>query len=443
MTTAEAFSGTWALNVRGWLWVVPPMMAAAILQELSTGFADAPWVIGAALTRVGAVIAFSIAVVAVSRLLTGRVVPVASAVLWIGGGIVHGVVGGALALAVGLEPDWLYRTTFWVATSGAWMPILTFALAHWDENRRLIARRTQLEEELDRAAARANEDADARVARVTAAIDDAVSPALVEIRAQLAEDGAAVDTGTARAIAARLDELAARTDELATHAGAAPAPCPGRASVARAAAEFELRRPVLAALATAALSSAFLPEAYREGGWTHAAEFVVALAISTLATATVFALLRPLPGTRRSLLSRIGIVVAGLLGPVALVLLDWHPLEPSDIAFTALLPFVSVLAGSASATAVSLQAANAELAERVRADEAELAELHELARAAEETGAASVDKLVRGELNGRLAACAMALAFLANGDVTAQARGEVVDVVLGHLDAAAAELRSR
>lgn len=446
ITTAQAFAGPWALNVRGWAWTIVPTAGVVVAQELATPSLGPRGVVTSAVFQLVAVTVWSIAVVAVSRLLHHRVVPVASGLLWLGNGVLHGLVGGAVAAADGADPEWGYRFAFWIVATVTWMPLLTYGLAQWDHYRTLLADRRRVSAALERATARAADEAGSRERRFSAAVGSAIQPALVELRAQLAENGARVDPATAQAIAGRLDELARTAARFTTIERAEPTPTrPTRVSLAEASVDFELSRPVFAALLSAALiATPLLAEAFRVGGWGHAGAMAVAIAVATLTVAIAFMLLRRggLSASQRSTLSRIGVVAAGFGGTAVLLALGGIPPEPAEVALLVVFPLLQMLGSSLTATAVALWAANVETEDSLAVDREALADLERRLRADEEETRARLHTLLRGDLNGRLAGSAMALAFVAGSDVAEDARGAAVARVLEQLDAAIAELDS-
>lgn len=446
-TTAEALTGPWAANPRGWLVTVVPASVIVVVQELTTPLPDAGWIALSVLLQLVAVTAWAALVAGIARRLTGRVPPVALGLLWLGIGVLRGVVGALVAVEAGLPPEWAYRIGFWTIVTLCWMPLLTYALAQWDEHRRLLSERAEMASALDAAAARAAEGDGERAHRLASAADDALGPGLDEIRSALRETGAGIDPGSAREIAERLDALAARS---AAYTAPDPVELPlrsrGRVSVSTASREFELRRPVFAALLTAAdTAPLLLPEAYREDGWIAVAEMAIAIVVATGVLMATYGILRPMrfTGVQRSIGSRVGVIVAGLAGSAMLVVHTWEPFQPRDLLLIVVFPLVFIAAASATATAVALEATNVDLRERAATDRAALTSLGARVRVADEDAALRLETLVRGELNGRLAACAMALSFLASGDVAGGARADVVAGVLAQLDAAADELHAR
>jgi hypothetical protein len=444
-STAESLSGPWAANLPGWVVSTALASLVAVTQELVTPLPGAGWVVLSVLAQLVASTLWAAAVAEISRRRFGRVVPVASALLWTGLGVARGITGGIVAAAAGLDPEWLYRIGFWTVVSLCWMPLLTYALAQWDEHRRLLALRAGLAESLGTAAERAEESADDRSRRMTRAVDDALGPALDEIRAALRDNSSLGESGVG-AITDRLEALAERTARFS----ASPAPfVPSRAtakvSVAAAAREFQLRRPVFAALLAAAASAPLvIPEALRDGGPWDLAEFAAAIVVSTVALVGLYAGVRPFlfAGALRSAATRVGVLAAGVLGAAVVVLLPWAPLDPGDYARLAVFPLVFWFATAATGTAVALNATNVELAEHARADEEALSGVLARVRAVERETASRLETLVRGEVNGRVASCVLALGLLADDGMPPDARERLIAGVLEQLDAAAGELRT-
>ena len=444
-STAEALSGPWAANVAGWAATTLLASAIVVVQEVATPLPGAGWVVLSVVVQLLASSLWGGAVAGISRRKFGRVVPVASALLWTGIGVTRGLGGALVASAAGLDPEWVYRIGFWTLVALFWMPLLTYALAQWDEHRRMLALRADLAEAHLAARALATESADERTSRLAAAVDDALGPAFDEIRVALRADSTLGETQVI-AIAARLDELARQTAVFSASAAVPTVPrAAGKVSVSQASRDFELGRPVLAAvLAAAAGAPLILPEAYRDDGWISVAESAVAIAVSTAVLVGVYGLLRPFrfSGAQRSLLSRVGVVVAGLAGAGALVVLPWEPFQPRDLILLVAVPLVVSIAASATGTAVALGATNVELETQVSTERAALGELTNRIRAAEADDAARLETLIRGDVNGRVASCAFALGLLAHGGVPPESRDRVIAGVLDQLDAAAAELRT-
>jgi hypothetical protein len=442
ITARDALSGPWAANLRGWLWTALPAALLTVAHELDRELVAPGWIaLSAVLQLLGSALVGGI-VAGISRRLTGRVPQIASAVLWTGLGVSRGAIGASVAIMAGVDPHWADRILFWVAVCWTWMPLLTYSFAKWDERRRLLGARRVIDDAAAEVEERHREDAAARSLRVAEAADDALRPALDEIRSAL-RDSATLDEETVESLRARLDDLAARA---ATFEPLRFDPVAERArplSLAEASADFEIRRPILAASLTAVLTAPFLvPGAFHHGGWPAVGETAIAIAGSALAFAVCLVLLRRLPRTSkpRLVLSRVGGLFAGGVGTVVLIWLPWQPLDDARLAYALMLPVLLSTAASVLATALGSAESNRALDEAVRREEAQLARrLDQLARA-DDRAARRVLTLIRGELNGRLASCALALALLAGGGVGPERRAGILAEIRSQLDAAAAEL---
>ena len=443
ISTAEALSGPWAANFKGWLWTAAPVSLLVVSQEISSGGHSWPSIFASAILQLLASAAWGGLVAGIARRNVGRVPTLASAILWIGFGLVRGLVGGAVALQIGLDPEWLYRIAFWTAISLTWIPLLTYTFAQWDERRRLLGVRATTHAALAEVAARAAESAETRQRRLAEAVDDAFRPALDEVRHALRQTVSSMDADTLESLRVRVEHLADRTSRFATPIPPAPIlRADTRVSLSAASQQFELTRPVLAAaLAAVATLPFLLPDALREGGLPHVAEVFVAIFVASTLLVAAFRLLRPIaPDAPRPPLSRVGVPIASFAGAAVLLLLPWEPFEPTDLILIAIFPLVFGTASSIVATAVALQSTNAEIESRAIADNRLLTQRLAAARTSEKRAAKDLVTLVRGELNGRLAGCAMALGFLASGTLPTASRDAAIRGIVAQLDAASDEL---
>jgi len=441
--TWEAFSGPWAANARGWLWTALPVSLLVVTQEVATNYPSWWWIVASALLQLVGSAAWGVLVAGLARALTGRVPLVVSLILWVGHGLVRGSIGALVATAAGVPPDWTFRLVFWVAVSLTWTPLLTYTMAQLDERRRLLARQQALGRSLSHAEERHRESVATQARRLAEAADSAFRPALDEVRAQLRGMSGALDSATLRSFGRRLETLA-------THvAGYQVAPVAileastrQRVSMSEATSNFEIRRPLFASALTALASAPLvLPDAIREGGLPQATETALAVVASALAFAAFLALLsRMSASVVRAVLARMSGLLAGGLGAAILALGSWHELHPHDLIIVAIFPVLMAAAAGTLATAVALEATNAELDSDVATDRARLDQRQGELRRDSAEATRRVLTLIRGDLNGRLASCAMAFARLNDGGLNAQAQASIVAEVLRQLDAAAIEL---
>jgi hypothetical protein len=186
-----------------------------------------------------------------------------------------------------------------------------------------------------------------------------------------------------------------------------------------------------------------LLEQLRDGGPLAVAEMAVGIAIATISFMLVAAGTSRLrvPGFARFALLRIGTVAGGVTGAIVIALLPWSWLPDDAFLALGLMPLLFSAAADILSTAVGLAATNGVLDELVAHDQELVRTRMAAVREAEELASAQLLELVRGELSGRLASCAMALAFLAAGTFTDAEHERVVGGIVDQLDSASARLR--
>ncbi|WP_395639359.1 hypothetical protein [Pseudolysinimonas sp.] len=442
LTTRHALTGPWAANVRGWGSTAVPGSLLVVMQELPTGFPNGWYIVASVALQFTLPGIWVWLVSTVFRRRTGIVPPVGLVTMWLGVGVLRGLAGGAVALSAGLDPEWVFRIVFWCVLALIWTPLLTYALAQGEEYRRLLAYRARLARDLADLDARSRETAAERTRRMGDAIADALGPALEEIRAGL--HTARVDAVTVHRIRRRLDDLSARARDFATAPAVEPSRPDERASLVVAMSAFQSRRPIFAGLLTAAaVAPPLLLEAFRVGGLPAVAEMAVGIATATILFMLVAAGTDRLrvPGIVSFALLRGGTLAAGGIGATAIALLTWSWLDEDAFLALALMPLLFSVAADILSTAVGLQATSARLDELIARDERTV-EARTIALAdAEEQASAQILELVRGEVSGRLASCAMALAFLAAGTFTPADQERVVGTIVDQLETAAARIR--
>jgi hypothetical protein len=442
LTTRQALTGPWAGNLAGWASTAVPGSLLVVMQELPTGYPSGWFIAGSIALQFALPGVWVWLLTTVSRRLTGEVPPVALGVLWLGIGVLRGIAGGAVALWAGLDPEWAFRIVFWCALAVIWTPLLTYAHAQAEEYRRLLALRSRLSRDLNDLETRGRETADERTRRLGEAVADALGPALEEVRAGLRT--ARFEPATVDGIRGRLDELSTRAREFASPPVVDADRPKMRASLLAAMSAFQLRRPIFAGMLTAvAVAPVLLLEQLRDGGPLAVAEMAVGIAIATISFMLVAAGTSRLrvPGFARFALLRIGTVAGGVTGAIVIALLPWSWLPDDAFLALGLMPLLFSAAADILSTAVGLAATNGVLDELVAHDQELVRTRMAAVREAEELASAQLLELVRGELSGRLASCAMALAFLAAGTFTDAEHERVVGGIVDQLDSASARLR--
>lgn len=439
LSIRDALTGPWAISWFGYVNSILPAGFVIVIQELGTEYPRpaAAWIFASFLLQTAAVGIWGAVLATVSRrLLGGTPLPVI-ATLWAGIGILRGVVGGAVAAVAGLDPEWVYRVAFWVAVTAVWMPLITYAAGKADERRRLLALRESLDSGLADARARRDESDAARAHRIGLAIADAVGPALDEVRAQLRD----ARDESLDAVRDRVAAVARSVRELVVAPPAPEMPLPRPASVMRAFAEVETRRPWFSAMLGSVAAAPFLlSEALRDQGWTYAVEVLLGLLIATASFAgAVSAIGSRFRGSAlaRVTQSRLLLLSAGGLGAVPLAAAVATPGEGRDWPVLLAFPLVVFTAVGILNTVIALHESNVDMTAEIRAREAAIAAIARQNSDADARAAARYAELVTGELSGRLASCAMAIAFLAEVPPESPERSARVAALVEQLDAAA------
>lgn len=447
LSIRDALGTRWNANWSGWAILIVPTTLVVFLQEAETPF-PAWWfvLVSAALQHFASLgVAFIIATP--FRQTVGTVPLGASVAIWLTIGAVRGVIAGLFAEAfAGVDGDYAYRVFSWVLISVVWMPLFVYTMAQFDHRRVLLARLTTARSRRDAALERENESAVQFRRRVLGTVQETIAPALEEVRASLSVASAGAGSDSLQTIGDRLTQLASDAGRIVD---AAMDPIvledvPERSLVVEAV-NYEINRPVAVAVLTGVtILPAVLPEALRGetvlgvvGDLAALCAGVLVLALGLLAVrrwarqATPVTYLLAVLGTT---------VLAGIASSATLITVD-SPLPLHDQVLATVLPVGFAFAAAIVMTAVSVASANRRVAGDILRLQEEASTLGARSRRAERRLREQVSSLMHGPVHGRLAACAMALNFLADEDTADPARSaEVAEKVLQHLAAASADL---
>jgi hypothetical protein len=135
-------------------------------------------------------------------------------------------------------------------------------------------------------------------------------------------------------------------------------------------------------------------------------------------------------------------VAAGVAGSAVFAVLAWPHRDPFTTLLIAVLPIGVVFAASVVSTTAGVREANHDLSAAIRELNDRAREHEEAGRAAERELRNRLRDLLHGPVQGRLAACAMALNFSAAGEPADDGvRESLIAAVTSHLDAVASDLR--
>lgn len=447
LSIRDALGTRWNANWTGWAILILPTTLVVLLQEAETPFPS--WwfaLISAALQQIASLaVAFIIATP--FRQTVGSVPLGASVAIWLTIGAVRGVIAGLFAeVFAGVDGDYAYRVFSWVLISVVWMPLFVFTMAQFDHRRELLARLTTARARRDAALERETESAVQFRRRVLGTVQETIAPALDEVRVSLSAASGGAGSDSLQTIGDRLTQLAGDAGRIVDSAmdPLEVEDVPER-SLLLEAVNYDINRPVVVALLTgvtivpAVLPEALLAETFLGIIGDLAALFagVLVLASGLLAVTKWGRQLVPVT----YLLTVLGVtVLAGIAASATLIVID-SPLPLHDRVLATVLPLGFAFAAAVVMTAVSVASANRRVADDILRLQEEAGTLGARSRRAERRLRDQVNSLMHGPVHGRLAACAMALNFLADEETTDPARSaEVAERVLAHLAAASADL---
>lgn len=448
MTVREALGGPWAAH---WLVVVaflPPSTLLVLLREQATPFPEWWWPLasaGAQHAVTGAVILLGATIARAVH--TVEPVPVATVLtIWSLGAGLRGVVGGTLAHEVaGVDGHILMRSAIWVVVSLVWVPPVVYAIAQFERRRLILGAIDITEYELDRERPRADASSAEVQRQLRIAIAESITPALHDLQQSLDASRTSLDRAAVAELSLRVSQLHDDASDLLESARETPpSPPPAIASLRRAL-DVSPRRPWLTALlAGLATLTLVVFDSWIIYGDLAALEVTVSVTAAVLVMGAVPALIARL---RPDLLQATGqraTGVAALVGIfIATLLMLNSGIDPITWHGLVIVPLLALGLTIATATATAsllLADANLEAEQRLNALQAELDALHERSDAVLERERARLSELMHGPVQGRIAACIMALNFHTTGGAGPEQGRELADAVLDHLSAVSRDL---
>lgn len=450
LTVREALGGPWASHWLVWLGLYPPTTLLVLLRESVTPFPEWWWPLLSATVQhlaVGIIIAVGATIARRRR----AIIPLSwVGIMWGTAAVARALIGGAIAtLVAGVDPEFGFRLVAWIVASALWVPVFVYALAQFDQRRLLLGSLDAARRELEEARCTSAESADDVQRRLRESVRQTLQPVLDDLQGSLAKSRESLSRLRLEDVSAQLsrvhDDVAAVVE--AAGSGTTEASARGeRASVQRA---FDVQpgRPVLTAvLVTVGTITLIVPDAWRVFGPLAALEVVVAtvvaglflgvgpaLALSTGHRVTIF------PGqsvTVVSLVFALGamtqIMLASGIDPIT-----WHGLLATPLIAVSL-----ILASVVFALASALYTINEEAAGLLAETRATIETLTAERDAIRERESRRLAILMHGPIQGRLAACVMALNF----HTTMPDQGEeeqvpaMLDSILVHLNDVSADL---
>ncbi len=446
MTVREALGGPWAAH---WLLLVaflPPSTLLVLLRETVTPFPEWWWPLVSALAQ-HVVTGLVIMIGGTIARRVHALIPIATILaIWALGAGLRGIVAGIIAEQVaGADPEFLTRTAVWTIVSIVWVPPLVYAIAQFERRRFVVGALDIAEFELARERPRADTSGAEVQQQLRQAIAESLSPALHDLQASLEASRSTLDRASIAELSLRVSQLHDDTADLFESARTPTAPPPPPRATLRRALDVPPRRPWLTALLVAIATTVLVVfDVWRIFGPLAAIEVV----ISTSAAAVIIGLVPATVGAVRPEALEVHgqrtTVIAALLGIfVATYLMLNSGIDPITWHGLLIMPLLAIGLTVASATSLStivLADANGEANQRLAGLLDELAKLRENNERLLKRERHRLSELMHGPVQGRIAACIMALNFHAAGDTDeAQAR-VLTDSVLDHLRAVSRDL---
>lgn len=446
MTVREALGGPWAAHWMLLIAFLPPSTLLVLLRETVTPFPEWWWPLVSALAQhVVTGLVIMIGGTIARRFHT--VVPIVTILsIWALGAGLRGIVAGAIAQQVAqVDPEFLSRTAVWTVVSIVWVPPLVYAIAQFERRRLIVGALDITEFELAQELPRADASSADVQRRLRQAIAESINPALDDLQASLEANRSSLDRASMAELSLRVSQLHDDTTDLMDSTGAStPLPPPPRASLRRAL-DVPPRRPWLTALLVAiATTTLVVFDAWRIFGPLAAIEIVISTAAASLVIGAVPATvgaIRPealqVNGQRTTLVATLlGIFVATyLMLNSGIDPITWH-----GLLIVPLLTIGLIFASGTYLSAIVLADSNDEAAARLHSMRDELSAVRTANELLLERERQRLSELMHGPVQGRIAACIMALNFNASGDNGERQAQFLTDSVLDHLRAVSRDL---
>jgi hypothetical protein len=456
MSITEALGGRWATHWGLWAALFVPTLLLVILRESVTGYPTWWWPVVSGMLQHLAVGAIVLGGGALARR-RSEVLPIAVvSVLWLTAAVARAAVGAALASSIaGADPEFLLRSAFWLLGTLVWVPVVVYTAAQLDRRRLLLGAldETSSTIEQQRSAADASEQ-EVRQSLSTA-VRASLQPALGELVASLESSRDRLSSASIAELSMRVSDLHDRTADLLEPPPAVAPRTVVQRSTLRRAFDVPPRRPwLIAMLAVISSTVALVPDVWRVFGGLAALELVVSIAAAGVLIGFIpwaAIVTNPERATARSQGITVLACVAGIALAIYLILNSGiDPLTQNGVAVLPLVVVALSVSCLVHVGAIVLEDANREASNQLHLRTQQSDRERSLHNDLVDRERRRLADLMHGPVQGRLAACVMALNFTAtsahsangdNGD-NGTVDTTLVDSVLDHLRAVSRDLSS-
>jgi len=446
MTVREALGGPWASHWALMVALIPSSTLLVLLRELATPFPNWWWPLASALAQnivAGAVIIGG-GLIARRR---SRIIPIITVLsLWILAAVLRGIVGGTVAAVVaGVDPEYALRIAVWVLVTVAWLPLMVYAVAQFERRRLILGALDIAQFDLAQQGRLSDAHGADMQHQLRHAIAESLSPALDDLQSSLLASRHTLDRAAVAELSLRLSQLHDNASDLLESARV-PRNTPPRhqVSVLRAI-DVPPRRPWLSALLVGSTTILLIVvDVWRVFGPLAAIEVLVAAAT---AAAVIGALPVTVAALRPDALSRHGQRITTVATILAIFIASFlmlnsgiDPLTGNGLIIVPLLALSLAIASATCFSAIVLADANRETGRLLSLVDVEVDQLRESNRHAIERERRRLSGLMHGPVQGRIAACVMALNFHATSKEGGDQARFITESVLDHLQAVSREL---
>jgi hypothetical protein len=446
MTVREALGGPWAAH---WLVVVaflPPSTLLVLLRESATPFPEWWWPLASAGAQhlvTAAVILLGASIARAAH----TIVPVPTVLaIWSLGAALRGVVAGVLAEEVaGVDGQILARSAIWAVVSLVWVPPVVYAIAQFERRRLILGAIDITEFELARERPRADASSAEVQRQLRIAIAESLAPALHDLQESLDASRASLDRAAVAELSLRVSTLHDDAADLLESARETPASPPRPVASLRRALDVPPRRPWLTALLVGlATITLVLFDTWIIYGDLAALEVAGSTSAAALVIGAVpAAVARFRPDVLQSTGQRMT-GIAALLGIFLATFLMLNsgidPITWHGLVIVPLLALGLTIATATATAALLLADANLDAERRLAGLQTELVALYDRNEVLMRRERERLAELMHGPVQGRIAACIMALNFHTSGGGGPETGGDLVNAVLDHLRSVSRDL---
>lgn len=453
MTLREALGGPWATHWGLWVALFLPTTLLVVLRESVAGFDSWWWPLVSSLLQHLAVGLIVLGGGALARRRFAALPLRVVSMLWAAAGISRGLIGGALAETVaGADGEYLERSLVWLLGTVVWVPLVIYTAAELDRRRLLLGALDSTTALIAEQRTRAGETGDEVRRSLETAVRETLEPALGELVASLESSRVRLSASALAELSLRVSQLHDHTADLLEATPTTPEQSVTTRSSVRRAFDVPPRLPwLIAALTMLSASAVMLPDVWRVFGGAAALELWVSIVAASVVIGVIpwlVSVIAPESAAARNQRMTVIACASGIaLAVVVMLTSGIDSVTQNGLTVVPLLAICLAIACAAHVGALVLAYANREAAEQLDLQSSQIERERQAHRELVNRERRRLTELMHGPVQGRLAACVMALNFTATTELPDEQSSELADsvlvnAVLDHLRAVSRDLSS-